>query len=129
MAPLRKVMQPGLLGGALACVAVVGIQAYIHTGQPVPDARGGLYALRYAALLVLALCLPAAMAAAVASTADRRYRLPGALIAAQTATLLGFAGMTLVVSVDGCITPSTSSRTAAPGGRPGGGRCSRSRSC
>ncbi|WP_405749525.1 M48 family metalloprotease [Streptomyces sp. NBC_00012] len=105
VAPLRKVMQPGLLGGALACVAVVGIQAYIHTGQPVPDARGGLYALRYAALLVLALCLPAAMAAAVASTADRRYRLPGALIAAQTATLLGFAGMTLVVSVDGCITP------------------------
>jgi hypothetical protein len=83
----------------------VGIQACIHTGQPVPDARGGLYALRYAALLLPALCLPAAIAAAVASTADRRYRLLGALIAAQTATLLGFAGMTLLVSVDGCITP------------------------
>lgn len=104
-APLRKVLLPGLVGGALACLAVVGVQAYVHTGQPVPAARGGLYALRYMALLLAALCLPAALAAAVASTADRRYRLLGALIAAQTATLLGVAAMTLLVSVDGCIAP------------------------
>ncbi|MGW7443678.1 M48 family metallopeptidase [Kitasatospora sp. NPDC054795] len=105
VAPLRKVMLPGLLGGALAGLAVVGVQAWIHTGQPVPDARGGLYALRYAGLLLPALCLPAGLAAAVASAADRRFRLLGALIAAGTATVLGAAAMTLLVSVDGCVTP------------------------
>ncbi|MFF2544062.1 M48 family metallopeptidase [Kitasatospora sp. NPDC058063] len=105
VAPLRKVMLPGLLGGALAGLAVVGVQAWIHTGQPVPDARGGLYALRYAGLLLPAICLPAGLAAAVASAADRRFRLPGALIAAGTATVLGAAAMTLLVSVDGCVTP------------------------
>ncbi|MFJ6382532.1 M48 family metalloprotease [Kitasatospora sp. NPDC092039] len=105
VAPLRRVLLPGLAGGVLAGLAVVGVQAWIHTGQPVPDARGGLYALRYAGVLVLALCLPAGVAAAVASTADRRYRLVGALIAAETATLLGFAAVTLLVSVDGCVTP------------------------
>ncbi|MFE2746634.1 M48 family metalloprotease [Streptomyces scopuliridis] len=103
--PLRKVLLPGLLGGALACLAVAGVQTYVHGGQPVPDARGGLYALRYMALLLLALILPATLAAAVASTADRRYRLLGSLIAAQTATLLGLAAMTVLVSVDGCIDP------------------------
>lgn len=105
VAPLRKVMVPGLLGGVLAGLAVVGVQAWIHTAQPVPDARGGLYALRYAGLLLPALCLPAGLAAAVASAADRRFRLLGALIAAETATLLGFATVTLLVSVDGCVTP------------------------
>ncbi|MEU1286262.1 M48 family metalloprotease [Kitasatospora sp. NPDC005856] len=105
VAPLRKVLLPGLAGGVLAGLAVVGVQAWIHTGQPVPDARGGLYALRYASLLLAALCLPAGLAAAVASTADRRYRLLGALIAAETAALLGLATVTLLVSVDGCVTP------------------------
>ncbi|ROQ69374.1 Zn-dependent protease with chaperone function [Streptomyces sp. 840.1] len=104
-ASLRKVLRPGLLGGALACLAVAGVQAYLHTEQPVPAGRGGLYAYRYLALLLSALCLPAAVAAAVASTADRRYRLLGALIAAQTTALLGLAAMTLLVSVDGCIAP------------------------
>ncbi|MFD4231634.1 M48 family metalloprotease [Streptomyces sp. NPDC058545] len=104
-APLRKVLRPGLLGGALACLAVAGVQIYVHTGQPVPAARGGLYAFRYVALLLSALCLPAAASAAAASTADRRYRLLGALIAAQTTALLGLAAMTLLVSVDGCIAP------------------------
>ncbi|MEK8143415.1 hypothetical protein NKH18_18795 [Streptomyces sp. M10(2022)] len=119
----------GAAGRALAGLAVAGVQTYVHSGQPVPDARGGLYALRYMALLLLALLLPAALAAAVASTADRRYRLLGSLIAAQTATLLGLAAMTVLVSVDGCIGPSASSRTTAPGARPGDARCSRSRSC
>ncbi|MFC9943313.1 M48 family metallopeptidase [Streptomyces pratensis] len=105
VASLRKVVRPGLAGGALACLAVVAVQAYVHTGQPVAEARGGLYALRYTWLLLLALCLPAAVAAAVASTADRRYRLLSGLIAGQVAAFLGLAAMTLLVSLDGCITP------------------------
>lgn len=104
-APLRHVLRPGLLGGAMACLAVTGVQIYVHTGQPVPAARGGLYAFRYVLLLLLALCLPAAAAAVVASTADRRYRLLGALIASQTTALLGLVAATLLVSVDGCIAP------------------------
>ncbi|MFB7592806.1 M48 family metallopeptidase [Streptomyces sp. NPDC056169] len=105
VASLRKVLRPGLTGGALACLAVVAIQTYVHTGQPVPEARGGLYALRYTALLLLALCLPATMAAAVASTADRRHRLLGGLIAGQVAALMGLTAMALLVSIDGCVTP------------------------
>ncbi|MFF9147279.1 M48 family metalloprotease [Streptomyces sp. NPDC014861] len=104
-AALRKVLRPGLVGGVLACLAVVGIQAYVHTGQPALDARGGFYALRYTALLLLALCVPATMAAAVASTADRRYRLLAGLIAGQTAALTGLVAMTLLASIDGCVTP------------------------
>lgn len=105
VAPLRKVVLPGLLGGALAALAVVGVQAYVHTGQPVPDARGGLYALRYTYLLLLALAVPSGLAAGVASTAAGRLRLAGGLIAAQTATLLGLIAMTVLVSVDGCVDP------------------------
>ncbi|MFJ1707009.1 M56 family metallopeptidase [Kitasatospora sp. NPDC088346] len=105
VAPLGRVLLPGLLGGAVACLAVVGVQAYLHLGQPVPDARGGLYAWRYLVLLILAPALPSVVAAAVASTADRRFRLLGALIAAQTATLMGLAATTVLVSVDGCIAP------------------------
>lgn len=105
VAPLHKVLLPGLLGGALAGLAVVGVQAYVHTGQPVPDARGGLYALRYTYLLLLALAVPSGLAACVASAAAGRFRLPGGLIAAQTATLLGLITMTVLVSVDGCVGP------------------------
>ncbi|MFB8115471.1 M48 family metallopeptidase [Streptomyces sp. NPDC055962] len=105
VASLRKVVRPGLVAGALACLAVVGIQAYVHTGQPAPEARGGLYALRYTWLLLSAVCLPAAMAAAVACAADRRYRLLSGLIAGQIAALAGLTATTLLVSVDGCITP------------------------
>ncbi|WP_031074771.1 M48 family metalloprotease [Streptomyces sp. NRRL S-118] len=107
VAPLRRVMLPGLVGGALACLAVAGVQAYVHTGQPAPDGRGGLYALRYAGMVLLALVVPSALAAAVASAVTGRFRLLGSLIAAQTATLLGLVAMTVLVSVDGCAGPLT----------------------
>ncbi|MEV5550933.1 M48 family metalloprotease [Streptomyces sp. NPDC052309] len=103
---LRRILLPGLLGGALACVALVAVQAYLHAGRPAPDARGGLYALRYAGWTLLALTVPAALAATAAGVRARaaagRFRLVGALVAAQTATLVGFAGVTALVSVDGC---------------------------
>ncbi|MEV6261109.1 M56 family metallopeptidase [Streptomyces sp. NPDC051784] len=104
-APLRKVLRSGLICGVLSCISVVGVQAYVHFGQPVPEARGGFYALRYTMLLLLAVCVPAALAAALASTVDRRYPLVGGLIAGQTAALLGLAAMSVFVSLDGCITP------------------------
>ncbi|MFE3515480.1 M48 family metallopeptidase [Streptomyces sp. NPDC059166] len=103
--PLRTVLRPGLIGGALACLAVVGVQAYVHSGQPVPEARGGLYALRYAVLLMVAVCLPATVTAVVASAVDRRYRLLGGLIAGQVAAFLGLMAMALLGSVDGCVAP------------------------
>ncbi|MER5758871.1 M48 family metalloprotease [Streptomyces sp. NPDC002082] len=102
---LRKVLLPGLLGGALAGVSVVAVQAYLHTEQAAPDARGGLYAFRYALLLLLAVTLPAAIAGALGAGADRRYRLTGSLTAAHTAALLGLLAMCALVSADGCIGP------------------------
>ncbi|WP_406406353.1 M48 family metalloprotease [Streptomyces sp. NBC_01643] len=103
--PLRWLLRPGLLGGALAGIALAGVQAYVHTGQPVPDARGGMYALRYVGLLLLALTVPSTLAAARASAVAGRFRLHGSLIAAQTATLLGLTAMTVLVSLDGCVGP------------------------
>ncbi|WP_318212548.1 hypothetical protein [Streptomyces sp. SJL17-1] len=100
---LRRVLLPGLLCGALACVALVAVQVYMHGGQPGPDARGGLYAVRYAGWTLLALAVPSALAATAAGVAAGRFGLIGCLVAAQTATLLGFAGTTALVSLDGCV--------------------------
>lgn len=100
--PLRRVLLPGLLGGALACVAFLGIQAYLHTGQPAPEGRGGLYALRYTAGTLLALTGPAGLAAFVASLRTPRFRLLSGLAAAQITILLGLAGVTVIASIDGC---------------------------
>ncbi|WP_329315910.1 M56 family metallopeptidase [Streptomyces sp. NBC_01278] len=102
---LRRVLVPGVLGGVLACTAFVGVQAHLHTGQPVPGARGGLYALRYTAGTLLALAGPAGLAALAAAGRTGRFRLVGALIAAQSAVVLGFLGITVLASLDGCAGP------------------------
>ncbi|GHH67323.1 hypothetical protein GCM10018781_22400 [Kitasatospora indigofera] len=105
VAPLRAVLLPGLLGGVLACLAVAGLQACLHTGQPGPDARGGLYALRYALLLPAVVVVPAALAGAAAGARAGRLRLLGSLVAAQVAALLGLVAAAVLVSADGCVAP------------------------
>ncbi|MFB6809225.1 M48 family metalloprotease [Streptomyces sp. NPDC056387] len=103
--PLRRVLLPGLLGAVVACVAFAGVQAYLHTGRPVAGDRGGLYALRYTAGTLLALAAPAGLAALVAGFRTGRFRLLGSLIAAQSTVLLGFFGVTVLASLDGCAGP------------------------
>ncbi|WP_168200885.1 M48 family metalloprotease [Allokutzneria sp. NRRL B-24872] len=102
--PLRQVLLPGLLGGALACVMIVGWQAYLHTWLPVPSGTGALFVLTYLAGIFLALVAGTAVAA-VASTRVRAFRLVVALIAAETAAVVGFAGALVLTSVDGCVPP------------------------
>lgn len=101
--PLRQVLMPALAGGALACLALLLLRAYLHDGQPPPDARGGAYALRHVFWTLTALAVPSLLAAVAAAMVAGRFRLPAALVAAQTTTLLGYAGVTALVSVDGCL--------------------------
>ncbi|MFJ8754519.1 M48 family metalloprotease [Streptomyces sp. NPDC102441] len=104
--PLRKVLAPGLLGGAASWLALAGAQTYLHASRPGPQQRPGVYEVRYLALLFLAMMVPATVAALVAAMrTDRGRRLAGALIAAGSATVLAIAGMVLFVSADGCIGP------------------------
>ncbi|MFJ3213660.1 M48 family metalloprotease [Streptomyces flaveolus] len=101
--PLRQVLMPALAGGAVACLALLLLRAYLHDGQPPPDARGGAYALRHVFWTLTALAVPSLLAAVAAALLAGRFRLPAALVAAQTTTLLGYAGVTALVSVDGCL--------------------------
>ncbi|MFE5262548.1 M48 family metalloprotease [Streptomyces coelicoflavus] len=101
--PLRGVLVPALAGAALACLALLLLRAYLHDGQPPPDARGGTYALRHVFWTLTALAVPSLLAALAAASAAGRFRLPAALVAAQTTTLLGYVGVTALVSVDGCL--------------------------
>ncbi|MFE4215796.1 M56 family metallopeptidase [Streptomyces sp. NPDC056844] len=104
--PLRKVLEPGLLGGVASWLALAGVQAYLHASRSGPQQRPGVYEVRYLALLFLAMMVPATVASLVAVIrSGQGRRLAGAFIAAGAATVLGIAGMVLFVSADGCIRP------------------------
>ncbi|HEY1158350.1 MAG TPA: M48 family metalloprotease, partial [Arthrobacter sp.] len=102
---LGRVLLPGVLGGITGWIAVVGVQAYMHTWQPGPQQRGGIFVWSYLAWLFVALVSATVVAAVIAVARSSPYRLLGALIAAETAALTGLAGMLLIVSSDGCVRP------------------------
>ncbi|GAA1296526.1 M48 family metalloprotease [Saccharothrix xinjiangensis] len=102
--PLRRALLPGLLGGALACAAVVGVQAHLHTWRPLPPGEGALFALTYQVWLFVAL-VGGTVVAAVAAARTGRHRLVVTVIAAETAAVVGFAGVLVLTSVDGCVEP------------------------
>ncbi|RGC67765.1 heat shock protein HtpX [Micromonospora sp. MW-13] len=102
--PLRRALLPGLLTGAAACwVAVVAVLAYLHAWQPLPGQRGVLHVWTYLAWVLVALVAAAMVAAVVASVSASRFRLILALIAAQTAIVVGTAGVLVLASLDGCL--------------------------
>ncbi|MFH8681620.1 M48 family metalloprotease [Streptomyces lydicus] len=103
--PLRRVLLPGLLGAALATLAVAVVMAYMHTWQPSPAGRGLLRLWIYLAWVLMLLLAAATAAAAAAAALTDRYRLLCAFIAAQTTVLAGFAGAFVLASLDGCVTP------------------------
>lgn len=104
--PLRRVLGPGLLGGAAAWLAVAGAQALLPARPAGPRDGAGLHEAHYLAWLFAALLVPAAVAASVAATrSGRGRRLVAALIAAESSALLGLMGMALLVSSDGCVGP------------------------
>ncbi|MFF0558518.1 M48 family metalloprotease [Streptomyces sp. NPDC004266] len=103
--PLRA-LGPGVLGGASCWAAVVGVQALLPA--PPFDAGQGtaLHETFYLVGLFIALLAPAGAAAVVAAArCGRGHRLVGALIAAESAAVLGAVGMALLVSSDGCLGP------------------------
>ncbi|CAL9330472.1 M48 family metalloprotease [Streptomyces albus] len=102
---LRRIVLPGLLGAASATAAVAVVMAYMHTWEPPPAERGLVHLWIYAAWVLMLLVAAATVAAAVAAALAGRYRLLGALIAAETAVLAGFAGVFVLASLDGCVTP------------------------
>ena len=100
--PLRRVLVPGLVGGAVGTAAVLGIQAYLHHWQPRPP-HSGHFALAQVVWILLALVAGAAGAAVAAFITAGGFRLLATLIAAETAALVGIFGMSLVVTTDGCL--------------------------
>ncbi|MFF4644574.1 M48 family metalloprotease [Streptomyces sp. NPDC001389] len=97
--PLRLALVPGLVGGTGCWLAVVGVLAYLHTGQAGPTPGNGIEGLRYLAFTFVALT---GTLAVTAMWASRGRHLLVTLIATQTAATLGLAGTVVLMSVDGC---------------------------
>ncbi|MBE9375899.1 M48 family metalloprotease [Saccharopolyspora sp. HNM0983] len=102
---LRRVLLPGVLAGVLGWVGVLGVQAYLHTWQPLPQGAGAIYSLGYFAWLLAVLVAATAVAAVAAAVPAGPYRLLSTLIAAETAAVVGFSGMYALTAIDGCIEP------------------------
>ncbi|ANP51738.1 Zn-dependent protease with chaperone function [Streptomyces griseochromogenes] len=100
----RQAIVSALVGGAIAVLGVVGVQAWLHTFHAGPGQRGGMYAFSYAIWSLWAIVAGTAVAAALAA-ASAQFRLPAALVAAGMSSLLGLAGATALISIDGCIQP------------------------
>ncbi len=101
---LRLALRPGALGGGACWLAVALAQALLPGPPSGPQREIGVHEAHYLASLFVALVVPAGVAAAVAATrSGRGRRLAAALIAAESAALLGLGGMVLLVSSDGCL--------------------------
>lgn len=102
---LRRVLLPGLLGGVLCWAVVAGVRTYLHSWPPPASHQAGDNAMRYLAWVTVAVVATSMAAAVTANALTSRYRLVIALIAAETATLVGFVGASVLVSFDGCFLP------------------------
>jgi Zn-dependent protease with chaperone function len=101
--PLRRALLPGLLGGLACCVAVAGVQAHVHGWRSPAPQQAPFYIVIYYAWLFVAIAVATAATAGVAAALASRYRLLLTLIAAETAVVVGFAGMGVLASaIDGC---------------------------
>ncbi|MEU5692291.1 M48 family metalloprotease [Actinosynnema sp. NPDC020468] len=104
---LGRVLLPGLLGGALTCGALVGVQAGLHTWWPLAPGSGALYALAHQAWVFAVLVAGVVVAAVAAAVPAGPHRLPATLVAAEVAAVVGFTGKLLLASADGCVEPLT----------------------
>ncbi|UJB40271.1 M48 family metallopeptidase [Streptomyces sp. A1-5] len=101
---LRGVLLPGLLCGAGGWAVVVTVLAYLHSGVwGAPPQGASLQGLVFFAWTYVGLTTTAVTAAVVAAVRASRYRLLRTLIAAQTAAVMGLAGLFVLLSFDGCI--------------------------
>jgi hypothetical protein len=103
--PLPRVLLPGLLGGVLGWAAMVIVPAYLHARLPTPVQLSSTYVLIYAVWLLLVLLVATGAASVAASMLVRHYRLLVALIAAETAALVGLGGIFVLLSLPGCTPP------------------------
>ncbi|MET9481640.1 M48 family metalloprotease [Streptomyces sp. NPDC006638] len=103
---VRRTLAAGAAGGLL-CWAAFAVASYaLHSGRPgTLEERTG--AFQYVQLWWLLLTVTAACAttAACVAGASRQHWLLRALLASQVVQLLGYAGIFLAVSADGCLGP------------------------
>ncbi|WP_158229372.1 MULTISPECIES: M48 family metallopeptidase [unclassified Micromonospora] len=100
---LRQVFLPVAFGGLVAWTAVAGVQVYLRGWHIPPGHRFGLFILIQEQLMVLAMVLPAAAVALSVSATVANHRLVLAMAAAQATVLLGFVGLFLNASLEGCV--------------------------
>jgi Zn-dependent protease with chaperone function len=112
---LVRALFPGLFGGILCWACVVAVQAYMHTWPEAAKRPPGLFMLNLGTWLLVALIAATGVATLWGSSLVTRYRLLAALIAAETAALVGLFGMYALLLLDGCIPPLNTVRsTCAP---------------
>ncbi|WP_083897745.1 M48 family metallopeptidase [Nocardia vinacea] len=102
---LRTIVVPGLLGGIACWMAAAGVLQYLHMWRPQPGASFGFYAWIYLGWIVVCLLLAMIVAATMASVRTSSCRFVVALAATQVALLVGFAGVFVLMSSEGCFRP------------------------
>ncbi|WP_024805268.1 M48 family metalloprotease [Nocardia sp. BMG51109] len=103
--PIRPVWRSALAGGAAGLVAMVAVQAYMHSWQPAIGGEFAGYILIYLLWILAALMLAMVVAAVAAGIRPGPYHLVATVIAAQTALALGVAACWALMAVDGCVRP------------------------
>ncbi|QUQ64511.1 M56 family metallopeptidase [Kutzneria sp. CA-103260] len=116
---LRRTILAAVPGGVFGWIVLVGAMAYLHTVQP-PGPLGATEPAVpvYMVWVLVAWVAGMAVAAVIASAASRAYGLLAALIASQTAGLVGVAGMFPAAAVDGCV-PGLATLQSSCDWRPG----------
>lgn len=105
---LRRILLPGAVLGLICWAAAIGVRAATDAGKSNVAWQAGDRSIRYLAWMATALVIAAAIAAVVGNLRVGRRRLITALVSAQTAVLVGFAGIAGMLSVDGCANPADS---------------------
>ena len=103
--PLSQVTRYGLLGAVVSWCASAGALGYLHASL-MPTVPAGAPALQLAeAFLMVTLVIGPVLIAAVASVQATVHRVVVAVVAAGIATLLGGAGVQVLIAADGCVRP------------------------
>ncbi|MGP3732237.1 M48 family metalloprotease [Streptomyces sp. GDS52] len=101
---VRRTLVAGLAGGALCWAGLLAAGYVQHGRRPGSWAeRAGAYSFFHTWMMMGAVLASSLLTAAAVAAVSRHFWLPRALLAAAVAQLLGFAGLFVLSSADGCL--------------------------